>query len=266
MSETATPPATTETVQSFHQALAERVTTGAGLSWRQLADQVGRADSTIRGWLTNTKPISPKNLATLLQRVGADDAEVSDWQRRRAAITGPASQGTQAGAVSGPERRTGGRSAGTWRWLERLGLVVVGIVVGIVGTLLLAHPNADTGNAGGAAPSEQGRVGNCGPVQLDLRSGSVATRISHTGRLGVWQYRGPGRAFCREQDGLPEGTQVRVVCQNLTGEVREDRREDGELVGSTVWDKLDSGMWIPHLYTDLPMTDGSTLVAGLDRC
>jgi hypothetical protein len=66
MSETATPPATAETVQSFHQALRERITTGAGLSWRRMAAQVDKADSTIRGWLDNDKLISSRQLVMLL--------------------------------------------------------------------------------------------------------------------------------------------------------------------------------------------------------
>jgi hypothetical protein len=231
-----------------------------------MAAQAGKPDSTIRGWLDSDNLISSRQLVMLLRRAGADDREVEDWCRRRDAIASPATPRAQAGAVSALERPAPARSPRMRQWLERTGLVVAGIVVGVVGTLIIA-PDTEAENTGGnATTSEQGRVGNCGPVQEDLRSGSVATHITHTGNLGTWQRRGPGRNFCREQDGLSEGTPVRVVCQTLTGDLVESRRENGDLVRSTVWDKLDSGMWIPHIFTDLPMTDGSTLVAGLDRC
>ncbi len=152
------------------------------------------------------------------------------------------------------------------RWLERITIAAVAAAAGAVITHVVKQDNGNQETGAAPTPSARTSVENCDPIQLDLRSGSVAARVSHTGNLGVSLYRGPGGSFCREEDGLSEGTQVRVVCQTLTGEMREDPRVDGQLVRSTVWDKLDSGMWIPHIYTDLPFTDGSSLVAGLDRC
>jgi transcriptional regulator with XRE-family HTH domain len=273
MSEVVKPSMRAETVESLHDALRHRVK-GTGLSWRELAAKVEIENSTIRGWLGSKNPILPENLEKLLRRIGVDEDEVAHWLRRREAVATEAAPVTGVGVSGGAtpdsshQGQFGERRRVWWRWLERIVIAAAAAGAGAVITHVVEQDTSSQGAGAGTGPtpSVHASVGNCGPVQLDLRSGSVLTRVSHTGNLGVMLYRGPGRSFCREEDGLSEGTQVRVVCQTLTGEMREDRRIDGQLVRSPVWDKLDSGMWIPHIYTDLPFTDGSSLVAGLDRC
>jgi len=194
MSEAEVP--STETVTSFHAALGQRITTDVDLSWRELAKQVATNDSTIRGWLKSTNPILAENLKKLLRGVGAQDVEVRTWLRSREIVadsTAPVvSMGSQAGAVSGSDGQ--GQSArhrrAWWRWLERVALAAGGVVLGFV---LATVVERDTGiEAVSPTAPTQASVGNCGPVQLDLRSGSVLARVSHTGNIGVSLYRGPG--------------------------------------------------------------------------
>lgn len=63
---------------------------------------------------------------------------------------------------------------------------------------------------------------------------------------------------------LSEGQQIRVVCLDLHGQPVTDEF-GGTVVTGTVWAKLSSGGYIPHVYTTLPPSDGE-FVAGLDRC
>lgn len=234
----------------FNRAFVERLRGNGKTSWNQLVKQTGIARTTLRGWTKNKTVISAEQVTDALRAVGADEDEVRAYLDRRDAVV---EEQPQLGSVA--TRRPTTRR----RWVERVAIAVVSASAGAAVTAFVMDDPAPTAPQ---SRSENGQVCDR-PLEVDLRDDAVSTRVGETGGNGVYTYRGPGRDYCLGP-ALPEGKPIRVVCLKVDGEMVRDRFGD-ELVESTVWDKLDSGTWIPHIYSALPRTDGG-LVAGLDHC
>jgi hypothetical protein len=240
----------------FNRAFVERLRGDGKTSWNQLVRQTGIPRTTLRGWTKNKTAISAEQVAEALRAVGADEEEVTAFLDRRDAA---AEEQPQLGSVTVATPAAATRR----RWVERVAIAVVSAAVGAAVTaVVMGHSEDVPVQSVTPSRSENGQVCDR-PLDVDLRDDAVSTRVGETGGNGVYTYRGPGRDYCRGP-ALPEGKPIRVVCLKVDGQVVRDRFGD-ELVESAVWDKLDSGTWIPHIYSALPRTDGA-LVAGLDHC
>lgn len=236
----------------FNRAFVERLRGDGKSSWNQLVERTGIARTTLRGRTKNKTAVSAEQVADALRAVGADEDEVAAFLDRREAV---AEEQLGSVATGAPTTRK--------RWVERVMIAVASASVGAAVTAFVMGQNEDA-PAQAAPPSRSENGQACDqPLEVDLRDDAVSTKVGETGHNGVHTYRGPGRDYCRGP-ALPEGEPIRVVCLTVDGEMVRDRFGD-ELIESTVWDKLDSGTWIPHIYSALPRTDGA-LVAGLDHC
>jgi hypothetical protein len=271
-----------DTVERLHQDLRDRLTADAGLTWDGVAEATKTPKSTVRDRLmvkaARRRPIKLvglDDLTTWLARVGADKAEIDEWVRRRENLLR-----AQFGSVAEPDPvaddpdRTAGdddrRPSTPRRVFLGAGAIVVfaaGVLVGVViGRATAPSPATDAGSgspATTAAPGVRAEGTPCGRLPLDLRDGAVPAKVGDTGGRGVTMYGGPGNTFC-QAGALSEGREIRVVCLEPDGQPITDEF-GGTIVTSTVWAKLSSGGFIPHVYTTLPPSDGQ-LVAGLSRC
>ncbi|SCF03244.1 hypothetical protein GA0074695_2994 [Micromonospora viridifaciens] len=89
-------------------------------------------------------------------------------------------------------------------------------------------------------------------------------KIANTPR-GTFGYPGP---FADPQHRKPaasffEGDVLRIVCQEQHGRVIKDSTTNAQ---STVWNKLDTNVWVSNLYTDLPAGEAGRPPLGIPNC
>lgn len=271
-----------DTVVRLHQDLRDRLTTGAGLTWARLGEVTKPATTTIRDRLRvkaerrrPIKLVSLDDLTTWLTRVGAEKTEIDEWVQRRenllrtqfGSLTSPDSVAGRPGQAASHDDRQPAMRRRMLLGAATIVVFAVGVLVGIVvGRATVPATDADAGSARSATSSAPGsgkEGAPCGRIPVDLREDAVPATVGDTGGRGVTMYGGAGNTFCAA-GALSEGRQIRVVCLDLHGQPVTDEF-GGTVVTSTVWAKLSSGGYIPHIYTTLPPSDGE-LVAGLDHC
>ncbi|KOX21236.1 hypothetical protein ADK67_27700 [Saccharothrix sp. NRRL B-16348] len=274
------PDAVTGGVPGFQKALAERVK--GELGWRKLAAEIDISNSTLRGWLHEQRLISEKNLRTLLEAKGLAEEEIQRWAQLRElaqpqlGLATPAdADGTVPGAENASRHDAGRRKAAIrLTLLQGAALAAALIAVGLgTGWLIWSPSKSGTGATSGtttsgtptsgAAAGQPTSGANCRKVEVDLRPGSVRTRIADTGGRGARIWDQPSRSC--QAGVLSQGDFVQVVCMVLDGEP-VDEEVGGRPITTTAWAKMSSGAYVLSIYTDLPFTDGSTPVPGLSAC
>jgi hypothetical protein len=255
-------------VPRFQRALLARVK--GELGWRKLAEEIGRSDSMLRGWLDEQRLISKENLLVLLQAKRLSEEEIQRWAQWRE-LAQP-QLGLVVPDTGDASRRDAGRDKPAIRLTlpQGAGVAVALLALGLgAGWLFFSPSTAGTGAASGTSTSSPAAgqpttAAKCGKVDLDLRPGSVRTRIADTSGRGARIWGQPTRSSC-QAGVLSQGDYVQVVCMVLDGEpVDEEVR--GQPLTTRAWAKMSSGAYVLSIYTDLPFTDGSTPVTGLSSC
>ncbi|MFE0589704.1 hypothetical protein [Micromonospora echinospora] len=105
------------------------------------------------------------------------------------------------------------------------------------------------------------------PTPTPTRTDSPRTwsaRITNTPN-GTFGYPGPFADPRHRQPAASffEGNLLRIVCQERNGRLITDRTDD---VQSTVWYRLETGIWVSSLYTDLPQGDAGRPSPGIPDC
>lgn len=209
---------------------------------RKLADASGWGKTTVHDIKSGRRLPSPDQLVHLLTAAGCDKSEVDQWLVRRQSlphVLQPSVTESVAGDVEVDDKDRAHRRGKRLRRLAGAAVLLLIVFAAGVGVGRLTAPQLRPT----ATESERDSRRSSGPVVASVK-------IANTSKLGVNIYAGPSRATGKV-GAVPEGTEVKVVCQDGTGEPLTDTI-DGEKLTWPVWDRLDDGTWVPDMYTALP--------------
>jgi hypothetical protein len=136
----------------------------------------------------------------------------------------------------------------------------IAAVATIVGTIIAIFAVSEQDTKPGRTPEPTF------PASSRVVPAPVYTRIVNSGADGVYTYPQP-RHGSHFPDGYMDGTVVGVVCQDRHGDAVRDRDPvPGQPSTWAVWDQLNTGRWIPDMWTSLPKNPGETPPNELPTC
>ncbi len=172
---------------------------------------------------------------------------------------------TQTNALGSPVTApAGGQPTGTGAGRGRPRLTRRTVRILVVAVLALA-PMGGAGHWWSSRGESSPPPPTTSPTPTPTRTDSPRTwsaRITNTPN-GTFGYPGP---FADPRHREPaasffEGNLLRIVCQERNGRLIKDRTDD---IQSTAWYRLDTGIWVSSLYTDLPQEDARS--PGIPNC